>query len=140
MTAPPAPRLIPKSSLGVTVWTEVLLDKYLYGRPTVRLYQALQHHGVPLSQGTVTDLLQIPTTLFIPTTNCYKLSEALLLLWRVTGEPVACIRRVQGHGRKTGVRFRGQDSHPGRRRGPYSCGATCLQLVVIGQGIGKEKP
>src|SRR5712692_6146609 len=30
--APPAPRLIPKSPLGVSVWTRVLLDKYLYGR------------------------------------------------------------------------------------------------------------
>ena len=34
VTAPPAPRLIPKSPIGVSVWTEVLLDKYLYGRPT----------------------------------------------------------------------------------------------------------
>jgi transposase len=55
VTAPPAPRLIPKSPIGVSVWTEVLLDKYLYGRPTARLCQALQPHGVPLSQGTVTD-------------------------------------------------------------------------------------
>jgi transposase len=55
VTAPPAPRLIPKSPFGVSVWTEVLLDKYLYGRPTARLCQAFQHQGVPLSQGTVTD-------------------------------------------------------------------------------------
>ncbi len=37
VTAPPAPRVIPKSPLGVSVWTMVLLDKYLYGRPTHRL-------------------------------------------------------------------------------------------------------
>lgn len=36
ITAPPAPRLIPKSPLGVSVWTMVLLDKYLYSRPTHR--------------------------------------------------------------------------------------------------------
>lgn len=36
ITAPPAPRLIPKSPLGVSVWTRVLLDKYLYSRNTVR--------------------------------------------------------------------------------------------------------
>src|SRR6266702_5695962 len=29
VTAPPAPRVIPKSPLGVSVWTTVLLDKYL---------------------------------------------------------------------------------------------------------------
>src|SRR5207302_1088715 len=48
VTAPPAPRVIPKSPLGVSVWTMVLLDKYLYGRPTHRLCQELQHHRVPL--------------------------------------------------------------------------------------------
>jgi transposase len=66
VTAPPAPRLIPKSPFGVSVWTEVLLDKYLYGRPTARLCQAFQHQGVPLAQGTVTDGLQKITPLFEP--------------------------------------------------------------------------
>ena len=66
VTAPPAPRLIAKSQIGMSVWTEVLLDKYLYGRPTARLCQALQHHGVPLSQGTVTDGLRKITPLFEP--------------------------------------------------------------------------
>src|SRR5712691_5461035 len=36
VTAPPAPRVLPKSPLGVSLWTTVLLDKYLYGRPTYR--------------------------------------------------------------------------------------------------------
>jgi len=58
VTAPPAPRVIPKSSLGVSVWTQVLLDKYLYGRPTYRFCEALRHHGLPLSPGTLTDGLQ----------------------------------------------------------------------------------
>jgi transposase len=72
VTAPPAPRRIPKSSLGVTGWTEVLLDKYLYGRPTARLCQALQHHGVPLSQGTVTDGLRKITPLFEPAVQALR--------------------------------------------------------------------
>ena len=66
MTAPPAPRVIPKSPLGVSVWTMVLLDKYLYGRPTHRLCEELQHHGVPLAQGTLTDGLQRIAVLFEP--------------------------------------------------------------------------
>jgi transposase len=36
VTAAPAPRVIPQSPLGVSVWTMVVLDKYLYGRPTHR--------------------------------------------------------------------------------------------------------
>ncbi len=66
ITAPPAPRLIPKSPLGVSVWTHVLLDKYLYGRPTHRLCQALSHLGLPLAQGTLTGGLQRIKELFEP--------------------------------------------------------------------------
>ena len=64
VTAPPAPRVIPKSPLGVSLWTTVLLDKYLYGRPTYRLCEQLKHHGLPLSQGTLTNGLQKIAALF----------------------------------------------------------------------------
>src|SRR5437763_390685 len=66
VTAAPAPRVIPKSPLGVSVWTMVLLDKYLYGRPTHRLCEQFEHHGLPLSQGTLTDGLQRIKVLFEP--------------------------------------------------------------------------
>ena len=66
ITAPPAPRLIPKSPLGVSVWTRVLLDKYLYSRPTHRLCQEFAHQGLHLSQGTITDGLQRLKGLFEP--------------------------------------------------------------------------
>src|SRR5262247_3439578 len=66
VTAAPAPRVIPKSPLGVSVWTMVLLDKYLYGRPTHRLCEQFAHHGFPLSQGTLTDGLQRLKVLFAP--------------------------------------------------------------------------
>jgi transposase len=72
VTAPPAPRLMPKSPLGVSVWTEVLLDKYLYGRPTARLCQALQHQGVPLAQGTVTEGLRKLMPLFEPVVQALR--------------------------------------------------------------------
>ena len=41
VTAPPPPRLIPKSILGVSIWVTVLLDKYLFYRPTYRLLGGL---------------------------------------------------------------------------------------------------
>jgi transposase len=44
----------------------VLLDKYLYSRPTHRLCQGLEHHGLHLSQGTLTDGLQRLKGLFEP--------------------------------------------------------------------------
>src|SRR5919197_6410141 len=66
VTAPPVPRVIPKSPLGVSVWTMVLLDKYLYSRPTHRLCQELAHHGLHVSPGTITDGLQRLVGLFEP--------------------------------------------------------------------------
>src|SRR6266849_3008251 len=66
ITTPPAPRLIPKSPLGVSVWTRVLLDKYLYGRPTHRCCEELWYHGLPLAQGTITDGLRRIAGLFEP--------------------------------------------------------------------------
>jgi transposase len=44
----------------------ILLDKYLYSRPTHRLCQELAHHGLHLSQGTITDGLQHLKGLFEP--------------------------------------------------------------------------
>jgi transposase len=66
ITAPPAPRLIPKSPLGVSVWTRVVLDTYLSGRPTRRFCEALRYHGLPLAQGTITDGLRRIAGLFEP--------------------------------------------------------------------------
>jgi transposase len=66
VTAPPAPRVIPKSILGVSVWVTVLLDKYLFYRPTYRLLTDLQTQGLDLALGTITDGLQRLVPLFEP--------------------------------------------------------------------------
>jgi len=66
ITSPGAPRLIPKSALGISVWVEVLLDKYLYARPTNRLCQDFQALGLAIAQGTLTGGLQQLRPLFEP--------------------------------------------------------------------------
>src|SRR5262249_46652788 len=58
VVAPPPPRLIPKSILGVSIWVNVLLDKYLFYRPTYRLLADWATQGLDLSLGTVTDDLK----------------------------------------------------------------------------------
>jgi transposase len=58
VTAPPPPKVLPKSLLGVSIWVRVLLDKYLFYRPTYRLLDDLATEGLPLSLGTITDGLQ----------------------------------------------------------------------------------
>jgi hypothetical protein len=50
----------------VSVWTQVLLDQSLYGRPTHRFCEAWSQHGWPLAQGTRTDGLHQMAALFEP--------------------------------------------------------------------------
>jgi transposase len=71
-TAPPAPKLIPKSLLGVSVWVEMLLDKFASYRPTQRLLEQWRWLGLDLAAGTITDGLQRLEPLFGP------IQEALL--------------------------------------------------------------
>jgi transposase len=66
VAAPPAPKVIPKSTLGVSIWVAVLLDKFLFFRPTYRLLHDWQTHGLDLSLGTLTDGLQRLVPLFEP--------------------------------------------------------------------------
>jgi transposase len=66
VTAPPPAKVIPKSILGVSVWVTVLLDKFLFYRPTYRLLEDLNTQGLGLSQGTLTDGLQRLLPLFEP--------------------------------------------------------------------------
>ena len=58
VTAPPPPRLIPKALLGVSVWVEILPDKFAGHRPTRRLLEQWRLLGLDLAAGTVTDGLQ----------------------------------------------------------------------------------
>lgn len=54
VTAPAAPRVIPKSILGVSILVEVLLDKFLFYRPTDRLLAEWRTRDLDLSLGTLT--------------------------------------------------------------------------------------
>jgi transposase len=66
VTAPAAPKVIPKSGLGVSVWVEVLLDKFLFYRPTYRLLADWRTRGLGPPLGTLTDGLQRLLPLFKP--------------------------------------------------------------------------
>jgi transposase len=66
VTAPPAPKLIPKGLLGVSVWVEILLDKFAGHRPTERLLGQWQWLGLDVAPGTVTGGLERLEPLFQP--------------------------------------------------------------------------
>lgn len=66
ITAPPPPRLIPRSPYGISFWVEVLLSKFQYSQPTHRHLQDLNDRSLPVSPGTVAGGLQAITPLFKP--------------------------------------------------------------------------
>ncbi len=58
LVAPPPPRLIPNGALSISIWVEVLLDKYAFHRPTYRLLAQWRLAGLDLALGTITDGLR----------------------------------------------------------------------------------
>jgi transposase len=63
-TAAPAPKLIPKGLLGVSVWVEILIDKFSSHRPTERLLDQWRLLGLDLAAGTVAGGLERLEPLF----------------------------------------------------------------------------
>jgi transposase len=72
LTAPPAPKLIPRGRLGLSIWVEILLDKFFSHRPTERLLTQWRLLGLDIAAGTVAGGLRRLEPLFAP------LYEALL--------------------------------------------------------------
>jgi transposase len=66
ITAPGPAKLISKGAYGDSVWIQVLLDKFLFYRPTSRFVESLRLLGVDISQGTITDGLKRLASLFAP--------------------------------------------------------------------------
>lgn len=81
ITAPAPPRLLPKTTLGISVWVTVLLDKYQFYRPTHRLIDDLATYGVALPQGTLTGGLKRLTPLFEPIYEQFVAESRRQVLW-----------------------------------------------------------
>jgi transposase len=81
VTAPPPPRLIPKSPFGVSVWVTVLLDKYQFYRPSARLLADLRSHGLDLAPGALTGGLRQLLPLFEPVYDAVVAHNQQQPLW-----------------------------------------------------------
>jgi len=90
LTVPPPPKLIPKGRYGISVWVEILLDKYFSYRPTERLLASWRLLGLDLAPGTVNDGLARLEVLLRPIYEALKernpqgdLHQADETRWRV---------------------------------------------------------
>jgi transposase len=102
VTAPPPPRLIPKSILGVSIWVTVLLDKYLFYRPTYRLLADWATLGLNLSLGTLTDGLNRLTPLFEPVYEALVKRSQGQTLWHADETRWSVFASIEG---KVGYRW-----------------------------------
>jgi transposase len=66
ITAPPPDKLIPKSSIGLSLWALILQRKFVYFQPLHRVLAELRSHGLNLSSGTIIGGLQKLVPLFQP--------------------------------------------------------------------------
>ena len=69
ITAPLAPKLIPKGILDTSVWVKIILDKYYLYCPTNRFLRELDLYDADIAQGTVTGGLKTIAPLFDPILN-----------------------------------------------------------------------
>src|SRR3954468_20308455 len=76
VTAPPAPKLIPKGLLGASVWVAILLDKFASPRPTERLLSQWQLLGLDVAAGTVAGGLERLESLFQPVYDALRARNA----------------------------------------------------------------
>jgi transposase len=81
VTAPPPPRLIPKSPFGISLWVSVLLDKYLFYRPTQRLLADWRSHGLDLASGSLIGGLKQLLPLFEPLYEALIQRSQQQILW-----------------------------------------------------------
>jgi transposase len=66
ITAPVAPKIIPRSPYGNSIWVQALLGKFLYAQPLNRILQDMKGMGLPIAQGTLTGGMQKLIPLFEP--------------------------------------------------------------------------
>jgi transposase len=66
VSAPVAPRVLPHTRFGVSVWVQILLDKYNYARATHKQLDDLRGHDLDLASGTIIGDLKRLAHLFEP--------------------------------------------------------------------------
>ena len=93
LAAPVAPRVLPHSQFGVSVWVQLLLDKYAYCRPTAKGLDEMRSHGLDLSAGTITDNLKRLVPLFEAVQQKLLERSRTQALWNAdeTRWPVFCV-------------------------------------------------
>lgn len=96
VTAPVPPKIIPKGKYGVSIWTELILDKYLHGRPTHRLLQSWEALGLQVAAGTVACGFACLAPLFAPVMQAFLERQRRDTYWHADETGWKVFERVEG--------------------------------------------
>lgn len=80
ITSPPPLRLFNRNRFGISIWTEVLLEKFQYNRSLHSVCKDFAQRGLSLSAGTLTNGFKRMAGLFAPVIQQFEakqLSETL---------------------------------------------------------------
>ena len=72
ITARSPARLINRGTLGVSVWVDLIINKYAFGIPVNRQHQSYKQHGLDLAAGTITSGMQTLPALIEPVVGACK--------------------------------------------------------------------
>jgi transposase len=75
VSAPAPTRLIPRGKLGISVWVEVILAKYLYAQPLNRLLQSWATLGLTIASGTIIGGLRHLIPLLRPVLKAFQTQQ-----------------------------------------------------------------
>lgn len=102
ITAKGPDKLIPKGAYGDSVWIQVLLDKFLFYRPTSSLLDRFDLLGLEISQGTITDGLKRLKPLFEPVYEQIVIKSQTEVHWHADETRWMVFAEVEG---KNGYRW-----------------------------------
>lgn len=96
VTAPLAPKIIQKGKYGVSIWAELIVDKFLYGRPTHRLLQSWKALGLDVAAGTVAGGFAYLAPMFVPMMQAFLDRQHLDSHWHADETGWKVFERVDG--------------------------------------------
>ena len=96
VTAPVPPKIIPKGKYGISIWTELILDKFLYGRPTHRLLQSWETLGLKVSPGTVAGGFATLAPMFAPLIQAFQDKQHTDTYWHADETGWKVFESVEG--------------------------------------------
>jgi transposase len=96
MTAPGPQKLIPRSRLGISIWTELLVSKFHFGQPINRTLNSFSLKGMDLPHGTITGGLKNLVALLNPIVDAIRTRCLQASFWHADETRWSVFEKIPG--------------------------------------------